>query len=157
MSDDHESVDDDPVVRRLFRYESGLRRGGTSDRHEVLATYTTRDGDRPFAFCRDGLLIDPEGRPRFIAYADIEETSYGDFALLMQAKATIRRGEELSETLPIRLVGGEVIELPLEQRGDGMSERWTIAGLLEQRVRIFRMERSRQESGSTGGEDGGAD
>ena len=140
MSGEGEASEEDPVVAKLFRYPSGLRKGGDSDDHEVLATYWTIEGSRPFAFCRNGLLIDPDGSPRFIPFAEIEDTSYHDGGLLRETKS-VRRGETRAESLPLRLLDGEVVLLPLNARDDGMSERLTIAGLLEQRVRIHRSEK----------------
>ncbi len=138
MSAEGACSEEDPVVAKLLRTTSGLRAGGTSDHHEVLVTYCTHEGDQPFAFTRHGLLIDPAGSARYIPFAEIQDTSYYDAAMLLHAKSAVRKGERRSETLPIKLIDGEVIHLPLNTREDGMSERLTIARLLEQRVRIHR-------------------
>jgi len=60
----------------MLRHETGLRAGGVSADHDVLATYWTREGDAPFAFCRDGLLLDPYGAARFISFVEIEDAGY---------------------------------------------------------------------------------
>lgn len=133
-----------PLVGRLLRIPSGLRKGGHSDGYEVLATYWTEQGDRPFAFCLDGLLVDPEGVARFIPFGEIEGAGYHDIEQLRETKRLAQAGEPLREPLRLTLQGGEVLELPLNERPDGMSERLLIAGLVEQRVRIARADRRKQ-------------
>ncbi|MEO7688098.1 MAG: hypothetical protein ABIS51_02350 [Sphingomonas sp.] len=127
----------DPVVARLLRWSSGLRAGGNVA-HDVLVTYLSEQGTRPFAFCRDGLLLDPDGEARFVRFVEIEDTGKFDRIMLEKEKRASRQGESIDTPLSIRLVSGEVLVLPLNVRGDGMSERLTIASLLEQRVRIAR-------------------
>jgi len=48
------------------------------------------------------------------------------------------------EPLSITLTSGEVIDLPLNVHDDGMPDLLTIAGLIEQRVRIFQAEQRRE-------------
>ncbi|MBQ1500415.1 MAG: hypothetical protein IIZ38_19080 [Sphingomonas sp.] len=127
---------EDPMLGRLLRTASGLRAGGISA--DVLATYHHDDGRRPFAFRRDGLLIDPEGDARFIPFDAIEDASYHDLALLRADKRSMKRGERNRGVLPLRLVDGEVIALPLNAHPEGRSERLTIARLIEQRACIAR-------------------
>jgi hypothetical protein len=136
-----------PFVGRLLRWPSGLRKGGNSAGHEVLATYWTTRGDRSFAFCSDGLLIDPEGMARFIPFAEIEDAGHDDVELLREVKRKRQEGEPLAESLRLTLCAGEVLELPLNERADGMSERLLIAGFVEQRVCIARSERRRRGEG----------
>ena len=133
-----------PFVGRLLRVPSGLRKGGNSAGHEVLATYWTDQGDRPFAFRSDCLIIDPEGAPRFIPFGEIEDSGYYGIELLQETKRAAKAGEPLGESLRITLYGGEVFDLPLNERPDRMSERLLIAGLVERRVRIARAERRKR-------------
>jgi hypothetical protein len=51
--------------------------------------------------------------------------------------------------LAIRLNSGEVIELPLERRGENIPDLLTIAKLIDQRVVIDRAERGERRSGKT--------
>ena len=134
-------------VGRLLRWPSGLRKGGNSAGREVLATYWTDQGERPFAFCIDGLLVDPEGRPRFIPFGEIDDAGYHNLEQLRETKRVASAGEPLREPLRMTLLGGEIIELPLNERADRMSERLLIAGLVEQRVRIAHSERRKRGEG----------
>jgi len=138
---------DDPVVAKMFRYPSGLRRGGVSAGHEVLATYHMATGERPFAICRDGILVEPETAARFIRFVDIDDTGYYAAEKLNQSKEQSRRGDMLPETLSLRLCDGEILELPLDRRDDGMSERLAIGEIVERRVRLPRAEAARSELG----------
>jgi hypothetical protein len=132
----------DPVVARLLRTPSGLRADGyTSVDYEVLATYLHDGGERPFAFCRDGLIIEPDGSARYLAFHEIESASLHDHGLLKREK-----GGAMLTSLPLALKGGETLTLPLNARADGMSERLTIAGLIEQRIRIANSERRRAQA-----------
>lgn len=134
---------EDPMLGRLLRIASGLRAGGISG--EVLATYHHDDGSRPFAVHRDGLLIDPEGDARFVPFAAIEDASYRNLALLRADKRSMERGEPNNGVLPLRLIDGEVIALPLNAHPEGRSERLTIARLIEQRASIARAKAARAQ------------
>ena len=79
-------MSDDPFLARLLRFTTGLRAGGSSLRHEVLATYWTHSGNALFAFCRDGLLLDPEGSPRFIPFVEIKDAGYYNREMVERAK-----------------------------------------------------------------------
>jgi hypothetical protein len=125
-------VDEDPVVRGLLRAATGLRAGGEAAGYEVRATYWTRAGIRPFAICRDGLLIDPDGPARFIAYAEIEDAGYYNLTMIKRAKSARRGGP--AGPLEIRLRNGETIALPVEIRDDGMPDLLQIAKLIHNRA-----------------------
>ena len=127
----------------MFRYRSGLNKGGLSTEHEVLATYQAAAGSKPFAICRRGILVEPETVARFVPFVDIEDSGYYDREKLEQTKEQKRRGEVLRETLSLRLRDGEIIELPLNPRDDGMSERLAIGAIVERRVRVHRAEAGR--------------
>ena len=141
----------DPVVGRLLRTPSGLRASRhTSSGHEVLATYWHDEGGHPFAICRDGLLIDPDESGRFISFHQIKSTSLHDSELLLNEKNAMRVSGSVGATsLLLALTNGETLILPLNARADRMSERLTIAGLIEQRVRIARSERRRAQASGT--------
>jgi hypothetical protein len=134
-------MSDDPVLARMLRFKSGLREGGSSQQYEVLATYWTRHDDALFAFCRDGLLLDPEGAPRFIPFVEIAEAGYYNREMAERAKR-MRLGST-PEPLSITLTSGEVIDLLLDIRDDGMPDLLGIASLIEQRVRIFKADQRR--------------
>jgi hypothetical protein len=139
-----EASKEHPFVGRLLRIPSGLRKGGHSAGYEVLATYWTEQGDKPFAFCLDGLLVDPEGAARFIRFDEIEDSGYYNVEQLRETKRIAEAGERLREPLRMRLHGGEVVELPLNERPNGTSERILIASLVEQRVRLAEADRRKQ-------------
>ncbi|WP_157218724.1 hypothetical protein [Flavisphingomonas formosensis] len=112
----------------------------------MLATYCHDDGGHPFAICRDGLLIDPDGVVRFVAFHEIENASLYDHDLLLREKNAMRRSGHVGATsLTLALTNGETVIIPLNVRADGMSERLTIAGLIEQRIRIAKSERRRAQ------------
>ena len=134
----------DPVVARLFRNRTGLKPGGSSEQHEVLATYHRRSGERPFAICREGLLLEPEGAARFVPFAEIEDGGYYNLEMLWRAKRATCKGG--AEPLSIRLYGGEVIDLPLDVREDGMPDLLHIAKLVHQRSILYRSE-ERKDAG----------
>jgi hypothetical protein len=138
----------DPVVARLLRTPSGLRADGhTSVDYEVLATYWHDGGGRPFAFCRDGLVIEPDGIGRYLAFHEIESASLHDHEQLKREKDRMMHSGGVGPTsLTLYLKGGETLTLPLNARTDGMSERLTIAGLIEQRIRIANSERRRAQA-----------
>lgn len=133
---------DDPFLPRMLRANSGLRAGGSSPHYDVLATYWTRSENALFAFCRDGLLLDPEGSQRFIPFVEIADAGYYNREMVERAKR-MKRGST-PEPLSITLSSGELIDLPLNVRDDGMPDLLTIARLIEQRVRIFRAEQRRE-------------
>jgi hypothetical protein len=137
----------DPVVARLLRVPTGLRAGGVFGTYEALASYWNERGGCPFAFCRDGLLIDPQGEARFVRFLDIEDSSYWDKDLLLGEKRARIRGTTAEASLPLRLAGGETIVLPLRTRADRGSDRQTIARLIEQRVVIARSRARRKLTG----------
>ncbi|CAN5529319.1 hypothetical protein BH10PSE14_BH10PSE14_19610 [soil metagenome] len=122
----------DAFTAHLFRFRTGLRPSGNVPRHDVLATYRTQAGAAPFAFCRDGLLIDPEGVPRHIPYVDVEDAGVHNCTMIERAKHA--RCETTSEPLTIQLVSGETIDLPVEVRDDGMPDLLTIAKLIHRRA-----------------------
>lgn len=131
----------DPVVARLLRYQTGLKARGQSGEHEVLATYYTQSGAAPFAICRDGLLLGPDDGARFVPFAEIEDAGYYNVEMVRRAQDARRTGA--SEPLSIRLNSGEVIDLPVDVRDDGMPDLLTIARFIQQRVTIFRSEKAR--------------
>lgn len=135
-------MSDDPVLARMLRFKSGLREGGSSRQHEVLATYWTRGEHALFAFCRDGLLLDPKGVPRFIPFVEIADAGYYDREMVERAKRMRLGGAP--EPLLITLTSGEVIDLPLDVRSDGMPDLLGIASLIEQRARVFKAEQRRE-------------
>jgi hypothetical protein len=137
-------MNDDPVQARMLRFKSGLREGGSSPQYEVLATYWTRGEDALFAFCRDGLLLDPEGAPRFIPFVEIADAGYYNRAMVERAKRMKLGGSP--EPLSVTLSSGEVIDLPLDIRDDGMPELLGIAKLIDQRSRIFKAEQRREDA-----------
>lgn len=139
-------MSDDPVLARMLRFESGLREGGSSRQHEVLATYWTRGEDALFAFCRNGLLVDPDGVPRFIPFVEIADAGYYNREMVERAKRMRLGGAP--EPLSITLTSGEVIDLPLDIRDDGMPDLLGIASLIERRARVFKAEQRRE--GATG-------
>ena len=132
MSEDGDGFHDDPVVRGLLRSATGLRPGGEAGGHKVRATYWTRAGTRSFAICRDGLLVDPDGLARFIAYAEIEDAGYYNRAMIERAKSARKGGP--SGPLEIRLRNGETIALPVEVLDDGMPDWLQIAKLIHNRA-----------------------
>jgi len=116
----------------------------------VLATYFHDEDGHPFAICRDGLLIDPDDSARYISFHEIESASLHDGKLLLSEKDTKRVAGSVGPTsLPLTLTSGETLILPLNAREDGMSERLTIAGLIEQRMRIAKSERRRASASET--------
>ena len=129
------------MLARLLRYPTGLQAGGSHPQHEVLATYHTRSGGRPFAICRHGLLLDPNDKPRFVRFAEIEDAGYHNHDMVKRAKEA--RASGVSQPLSIRLRGGETIDLPVEVREDGMPDLLTIAGFLQKWSTIQRAEESR--------------
>lgn len=111
-----------------------------------MATNWTSEGNRLFAFCRHGLLVEAEEGPGFVPYEEIEDTSYYDVSLLVERQTTVLRGGKANpEILPLKLRKAGTIELVLNSRDDGYSERSTIARLLEQRVRIYRAEERKRQ------------
>ena len=134
---------DDPVLARMLRFESGLRAGGSSRHHEVLATYWTRGEKALFAFCRDGLLLDPDGAQRFVPFVEVADAGYYNREMVERAKR-MRQGH-VPEPLSITLTSGEVVDLSLNVRDDGMPDLLGIAGLIERRVRVFKAEQRRED------------
>lgn len=143
MAEHHSNQQADPFVARLLRIPSGLRAGGRDHgNHAVLAIYHHHEGSYPFAICRNGLLIDPEGQAKFVPFHGIDNASSHDIELLRHEKSMMRRDGRVGTTsLPLSLTTGETVLLPLNEREDGMSERLLIAGLIEQRIRIALSER----------------
>ena len=88
----------------------------------------------PFAICRDGLLLAPEAEARFVPFADVEDGGYHNLENLKRAKAA---SVLHSPPLSIRLRSGEVIDLPVEVRDDGMSDLLTIAKYIHQRSVLY--------------------
>ena len=131
-------LEDHPFLARLLRECPTLRRAEDLGSHRVLATYWLSDGRCPFAFCVEGLLIDPAHEARFVAFSEIEDSGYYNVELLKRSKHAKTAGETLDEVLPLKLHNGESIDLPLARRDDGMSERLAIGHLVEQRVRLHR-------------------
>lgn len=110
-------------------------------------TYCHDDEGHPFAICRDGLLIDPDDSARYISFHEIESASLHDRELLLTEKNAKRVAGSVGPTsLPLALSTGEILTLPLNAREDGMSERLTLAGLIEQRMRIAKSERRRMSA-----------
>lgn len=116
----------------------------------MLATYCHDEEGHPFAICREGLLIDPDDGARYISFHEIESTSLHDRELLLTEKDAKRAAGSVGPTsLPLALTNGEILTLPLNAREDGMSERLTIAGLIERRMRIVKSERRRASESET--------
>lgn len=136
----------DTFTAHLFRFQTGLRPGGNVPGHDVLATYRTQAGTAPFAFCRDGLLIDPEGVPHHIPFVDVADAGVHNRTMVERAKRA--RGETTSEPLTIQLVSGEMIDLPVEVRDDGMPDLLTIAKLIHRRATIDRSTQRRATAGA---------
>lgn len=130
----------DPVLARLLRFKTSLQAGGSCDGYDILATYVTRSGDKPFAICRDGLLIAPGSNSHFIPFAEIEDAGYYNTENGLRAQRVAATGADTSEPLTIRLASGESIDLPVEVRDDGMPDLLTIAKLIHQRSTIYRTE-----------------
>ena len=143
----------DAFTAHLFRHPTALCRGGEVPGHEVLATYRTRSDGAPFAFCRDGLLVDPEAAPRHIPFGDIDDAGYYNRTSVERAKRARGANDGGCEPLSIRLVSGEVIDLPMEVRDDGMPDLLTIARLIDRQVTLHKSAQRRAalaETGSTG-------
>ncbi|MEO6218340.1 MAG: hypothetical protein ABIO86_20090 [Sphingomonas sp.] len=132
----------DPVTAHLLRYKSGLCEGGVPSQHEVMATYRTTTGEAPFAFCRHGLLLDPEGKSRFLPFVEIADAGYYNVEMVKRAKAT-KVGDRTSEPLSIRLTSGEIVDLPMDVRDDGMPDLLNIAKLIHRRVIVHRASSNR--------------
>lgn len=129
------AISPDLYLRRLLRHPSGLRADGDSPGPAVVASYWDAEGRRTFAFCKDGLLIDPDGRARFIPFTEIKNSGCFDAESLRREKEAVETEAPLSEPLSLRLVNGERINVPLAHRTDGISERLTIAKLIDRHVR----------------------
>ena len=80
-------------------------------------------------------MIDPDGRARFIPFAEIQDSGRFDVEPLRREKEAAESGVPLSEPLSLHLVSGERIDLPLTSRTDGISERLTLAMLVDRQVR----------------------
>jgi len=128
----------DAFTAHLFRYPTALCRGGNVPGHDVLATYRTRSGGAPFAFCRDGLLIDPETAPRHIPFVEIADPGYYNRTSVERVKRARAADDGACEPLSIRLLSGEVIDLPMDVRDDGMPDLLTIAGLIDRQVTLHK-------------------
>jgi hypothetical protein len=106
----------DPIIAGTVERAVLLRSGGEEDvQDEVLATYYSLAGDKKFAICRGGLVV--EGR--YIANAEISGVTFRrnvktDFAA---------RG------LVVHLANGELVELPAEGDRGPLSRRLTHTGL----------------------------
>ena len=129
----------DPMLGRLFRHETRLRPGGFSPDYEVLATYHARSGEQPFAICRHGVLVDPTGLPRFVPFAEIEDTGYYDYEALKRTKAETDF-QNATEVMTLRLRSGEKIDLEVNFRPNGFSERLTLSNFIRQWSVIQRSE-----------------
>ena len=113
-------------------------------------TYCHDEEGHPFAICRNGLLIDPDDSARYISFHEIENASLHDRELLLTEKDAKRVSGSVGPTsLPLALTNGEILTLPLNAREDGMSERLTVAGLIEQRMRIAKSEHRRAAASET--------
>jgi len=131
----------DPVLARLLRFPTGLKAGGSNDCHEVLATYHSHSGDMPFAVCRDGLILNPDKEARFVPFVEIDDAGFHNEEMIRRAKAA--KGKTVSAPLSLRLRDGEIIDLPVEVRDDGMPDLLTIARFIHQRAIIHRAEERR--------------
>lgn len=113
-------------------------------------TYCHDEEGHPFAICCNGLLIDPDDSARHISFHEIDSTSLHDRELLLTEKDAKRVSGSVGPTsLPLALTNEEILRLPLNAREDGMSERLTVAGLIEQRMRIAKSERRRVSASET--------
>jgi hypothetical protein len=126
----------DRYLNSLLEIPSGLREDVDAFDPRIVASYRTPAGTRSFAFCRDGLLIEPDSSRRYIAFGDIADTGLHDTEVLAEFKEAVRTAVSVEEKLAIRLHDGELVEIPLNDRPDRMSERLTIAGLIARYVRI---------------------
>ena len=135
---------DDPMVRGMVRETVGLRAGGVPSEHLVRATYVSSEGKEVFAFCRDGLLIEPRGQQRFIPYGEICQRGLLNLDNIMAAKdedAPLPRRK-----LTLRLRSGETLDLSVDGwSDDSLGDLIKIARLIERRIasdRSFRARRS---------------
>lgn len=119
---------------RLLRHVTTLLPEPDLGEFEAVASYVAEDGRRIFAFCLNGLLIDPDGDSRFIPFAQISATDYYDDQRLRTEKRT-----QMYRSIILTLCDGEKLELPLNQRTDGFSERLAVGVLIEQRIRLARI------------------
>jgi hypothetical protein len=111
----------DPIIAGTVEKAVLLCSGGVEDvGDEVLATYYGLAGEKKFAICRDGLVVDG----RYIANADIERL---DFDCRVKTDFAARR-------LLIRLIGGEVVELPVEGDRGKFLDIYPIHAFLRRRV-----------------------
>lgn len=135
----HPKLHDDPVIARLLGSDTGMTAGHDWPPHEALTTYWTETGKALFAFCRDGILLDPVGEARFLPFTEIADAGYYNRDMIMRAK-TARIEGAMGATLSIALSDGEIVELPLGVNDRGIPHLLSIAKLIEQRVRIARSE-----------------
>jgi hypothetical protein len=111
----------DPIIARTIKSAALLRSGGEEDvEDEVLATYYSLAGAKRFAICRRGLVV--EGR--YIANADIERLAFDH---QVNTHFAARR-------LLIHLIGGEVVELPVEGDRGHHLDIFPIQAFLRRRV-----------------------
>ena len=86
----------------------------------MLATYYSLAGEKKFAICRNGLIV--EGR--YIANADIERLA---FDCRVKTDFAARR-------LLIHLIGGEIVELPIEGERGQFLDVFPVEAFLRRRV-----------------------
>lgn len=82
-----------------------------------------------------------------MAFHEIDNAGLYDRGLLEREKNAMRHSGTVGPTsLYLTLATGETLTLPLNVRADGMSERLTIAGLIEQRITIAKSKRRRAQA-----------
>jgi hypothetical protein len=111
----------DPIIARTVGSAALLRSGGEENvDDEVLATYYSLAGEKTFAICRHGLVV----AGRYIANADVERVRFG---LLAERPFFARH-------LLIHLVGGQIIELPVEGSREKFLDIFPIEAFLRRRA-----------------------
>ena len=126
----------DPVLSGMLRYKTGLEAGGPPSTHDVIATYRLRNGETPFALCREGILLEPTGSARFVRYAEIADAGYYNRESVRRAK--VARTGTGSEPLTLTLRSGDTVDLPMDVRDDGMPDLLTIAHIIHRRACLYR-------------------
>jgi hypothetical protein len=111
----------DPIIAKTLASAVLLRRGGEEDvEDEVLATYYSLAGEKKFAICRRGVVV----QGRYIANADVDRVAF-DY----QVKTDLA-----ARRLLIHLGGGEVVEIPIEGARGQYLDVFPIQAFLRRRV-----------------------
>lgn len=111
----------DPIIARTVDSAVLLQSGGEEEvEDEVLATYYGLAGDKKFAICRNGLVV--EGR--YIANAEIDRLRFDERV----------KTDFASRRLLIHLIGGAVVALPVEGEQGQLLDIYPIQAFLRRRV-----------------------